>query len=106
MDPDPDSLDLDLDSDINDPGPSTRHPGETVASGPADDEEMEVRLSPLVQSDDESDDDEGEETGDAEGEETGDAEWEDLAQPTIGDILGEQYAGWNIFCQNSEKDVR
>ena len=106
MDPDPDSLDLDLDSDIDDPGPSTRHPGEmkvpkltlkrrweTVASGPADDKEMEARLSPLVQSDDESDDDEGEETGDAEGEETGDAEWEDLAQPTIGDILGEQYAG-------------
>ena len=97
MDPDPDSLDLDLD----DPGPSTRHKTqltlerrwETVASGPADDEEMEVRLSPLVQSDDESVDDEGEETGDAEGEETGDAEWEDLAQPTIGDILGEQYAG-------------
>ena len=94
---DPDSLDLDS-SDTDDPGPSTKRPRGIkvpIVSSDTDDEEaeeMEVGLNPLVQSDDESDD-EGEDTGDDEAEETGDAGWEDLAQPKIGDILGEQYAG-------------
>ena len=119
---DPDSLELDLDSsDADDPGPSTKHPRGIkvpkltlkrphceeedwrIVSPDTDDEEAEeikVGLCPLVQSDDESDD-EGEETGDDGAEETGDDVagetgddgWEDLAQPTIGDILGEQYEG-------------
>ena len=86
--PDPDSLELNLSSGIDDPDPV---PGvvslkfwlvvghwEKVVAGPDDEEWL---VPELQESDDELEDkDTGEEPG-----------WEDLAEPTVGDILGENY---------------
>ena len=85
---DPDSLELNLSSDIDDPDPIPRvvplkfrlvegH-WEKVLAGPDDEERI---VPELLESDDE---DEDEDTGEEPG-------WEDLAEPTVGDILGENY---------------
>ena len=90
---------LSLDSDIEDPGPSrvkfrkvdgqreSVPPGlvESEDEWESEDDQHQIELVMVRQSDDREHDDIGEMT-----EDQGDAGWEDLAQPTVGDILGEK----------------
>ena len=84
---------LSLDSDIEDPGPSrvkirkvdgqreTVPPGLVESEDESEDDQHQIELVMVRQSDDGEHDDDGEMTEDG---------WEDVAQPTVGDILGEK----------------